>query len=124
VSNDKRRGWLAGLREKDTVIIVSRHGSDRTETVSRVTPTGIIKVGLYAFNPNGYLRSNDPWSYIRLVEPTTERLENIKRQDLIDRCHRAFRTDPVRNRISLPVAKRIYKELLPAIRGDAEEVKP
>ena len=124
MKKDKRKGWLAELREGDTVIISHRFNTDRAEIVSRVTPTGIIKVGSFAFKPNGWLRSSDTWDYTHLAEPTKDRIESIQTQKLIAGCRSALTTDYVCKRISLDMVKRIYAELLPAIRGDAKEVKP
>jgi len=88
MSKDKRKGWLAKLREGDEVYITTSHTGSRSrrkKKINRITPTGIIKVAIredyeQAFNPNGRKRggaASYTMVFLEEVAPELERREAV-----------------------------------------------
>lgn len=88
----EEKEWLASLKEGDQVAIdVGSYGytSYKIVTVTRVTPTGIIKTSdSRQFNPNGRERGGaaSAWSRNYRLEPFTPQvLDHIERAELLSK---------------------------------------
>jgi hypothetical protein len=61
VADDRRKEWLAGLAPGDEVILHSGSSVvlDDLRVITKITPTGRIKVGNYNFAPDGWTHGSD-----------------------------------------------------------------
>lgn len=63
----------------DKVLISGRYVK-KINTVDKITPTGIIRVGPYSFNPDGKQRGGDPY-YTCTLEKVTPEMEKMIHQE-------------------------------------------
>lgn len=75
--------WLNGLRKGDSVVI-SAHGLTLA-TVTHATATQVHVNGSKFRRTNGKRISSDSWHYSSIVEPTPERLVEIRRAQTVAR---------------------------------------
>ncbi|HEX5704896.1 MAG TPA: hypothetical protein VFX97_16985 [Pyrinomonadaceae bacterium] len=83
--------WLANLKAGDEVVVRSGSYGASLHVVERVTATQIIlpRDSRYRRNdgrPVG--ASNNPWNILRLVEPTPELREKIRKDGLVEQLRR------------------------------------
>ena len=84
MDNEKRETWLADLKAGDTVVILTGgYGSHPIKrVVDKVTPSGLIRVGHYTFNPEGRERGSS-YSRADLLPATQENLDRADRSSLV-----------------------------------------
>jgi hypothetical protein len=91
-SKDQRKGWLADLKEGDTVYFdVGRPGAyiGRAK-IDKVTPGGKIRCGTTTFDAYGWEVGDRSWSRSMLLEPTQNTKDRYERQVLTSRLNRWF----------------------------------
>ena len=78
--------WIKNLKAGDTVIIEGSYGVVSVEKVLKITPTGKIVVGdetkKETFSRGGW-GGGDIWHRRNIVEATPERMEAIRRGNII-----------------------------------------
>jgi ABC-type enterochelin transport system substrate-binding protein len=70
------------VKAGDTVIVSGRWRKS-IETVEKITPTGLIKVGSSLYHPDGTERAGDKWDRNQLLEATPERIQEVRNNELV-----------------------------------------
>lgn len=118
MSKDRRKGWLATLEEGDDVIIKHHgYGRDRkTATVTRITPTGIIRVQRkgyeLSYRPGGQERGKSYPKGSHLEPASEEALYHIEIKD-----KRRKVKNHVHRHIGDYSSEKNRSALLPSVRG-------
>lgn len=76
---DLRSGWLRDLKVGDKVFIITRY-SKYIKTVTKITPTGKIKIGESTYNSGGRFATSDVWNTDFLSEWTQEKEDEFKKE--------------------------------------------
>lgn len=82
----EERAWLEGLKEGDAALVMQGSSWEHyltQHTVTKTTPTQIV-IGEFHFRRKGGGRVGDgPYSYSKIVAPTPDRLDIIKKRELL-----------------------------------------
>ena len=78
MSIDKRTGWLKDLKEGDKVIVQSRYNTS-IKTITKITPSGRIKIESDQFDSFGQQSPGDKWYPVYLEQWTQKKEDDMKR---------------------------------------------
>lgn len=88
MNKDKREGWLADVKVDEGIAIEFQQYSKsdyKIAKVKRITPTGMIVVGDYRFNPDGVYYTGGDWgNYFYLRQITDEIKTHILRKKIVN----------------------------------------